>query len=85
MERGHRSSVVEERRRASNIEGKDLNRKDAAQVPPSVLRKEIGSPTPDKGDTKHEHHGHHGLSLGALGHRGHHALHGDHKGVEQTT
>ena len=117
MEKAHRNSVVEERRRSSNLflgqedrnrrrssvhcptcvcdakcgpgrnEGKEINRKDAAKVPPSVLAKELGPPKPDTGKTKHEGHGHHGLSLGALGHRGHHALHGDynHKKVGQAT
>lgn len=76
----HRGSVVEELRRASSsYEGKD--HKDAAQVPPSVLRKEVGSPRPDTG--KHRHHSHRGLSLGSLGHHGHHALHFRHKGKEQ--
>lgn len=71
---------MEERRRASiNLENK--NPRDAAQVPPSVLRQQIGDPKPD---TKAEH-GHHGLSLGALGHHGHHALHGKHNKKDAST
>lgn len=75
----HRGSVVEERRRASvNLENKD--HRDAAQVPPSVLKKQVGEPKPDT----QEEHDHRGLSLGALGHHGHHAVHGRHKGEEKT-
>lgn len=78
MEERRRASYLEE----SNLEGK--NRKDAAQVPPSVLRREVGSPRPDL-ETGHRHHSHRGLSLGSLGHHGHHALGGMRKGSEQTT
>ena len=62
--------MEDERRRASALDEKDRNPRDAAQVPPSVLAKEIGGPKPDT----QEERSHHGLSLGALGHHGHQAV-----------
>lgn len=77
-----RSSVVDERRRASLLGEKSRDPRDASQVPPSVLQKEVGAPQPEDAQ---EQRSHHGLSLGALGHHGHRALHGKHKGQEETT
>lgn len=71
----------DERRRGSLLGEKNRNPRDAAQVPPSVLAKEVGAPQPDT----QEERSHHGLSLGALGHHGHRAVHDKHTGQGGTT